>query len=342
MVAESLAESSEVKLLPEPSSSTVEAISTSPSSDNVHDDLREDTTIGVGHKVTMVMAVILPFVGFIAAIVSSWYVGWMGWFYVGMLVAGWILTGMGITVGFHRLLTHRSFDTFTWVRAFWMAMGSLAVQGSPIVWCAVHRKHHEMSDKPGDPHSPHLHGEGLWNSLKGFFHSHTGWLLAPHWVKKDNLRYVPDLMKEPMLVWVDRLYYLWVPASLLIPALIAGAVTMSWKGALLGFIWGGLARVFVVHHITWSINSICHIFGRREYESHDESRNNLICGILGHGEGWHNTHHAFPTSARHGLEWWQFDSSWLVIRGMELLGLAWNVRLPGEKALEAKRIKSHA
>jgi len=296
--------------------------------------------VSTTQKVIMAIAVAFPFLGFVAAIISAWYIGWMNWFYLGMLVIGWILTGMGITVGFHRLLTHRSFDTFGWVRAFWMAMGSLAVEGSPLVWCAVHRKHHELSDKHGDPHSPHLHGEGWWNRFKGFVHSHSGWLFTPHWVKDDSVRYVPDLVKEPMLVWVDKLYYLWVLASLGIPAVIGGLVMMSWQGALLGFIWGGLARIFVVHHITWSINSISHIFGKKEYRSNDESRNNLLCGVLGHGEGWHNTHHAFPTSARHGLEWWQFDSSWLAIRGMEILGLAWNVRLPSQKALEAKRLKN--
>jgi len=323
-------------LLEQPTNADTEAaLLTEPTLDDVHDIPPVSTT----QKVVMGLAVVFPFLGFVAAIISAWYIGWMNWFYLGMLVAGWILTGMGITVGFHRLLTHRSFDTYGWVRAFWMAMGSLAVEGSPLVWCAVHRKHHELSDKHGDPHSPHLHGEGWWNRVKGFVHSHSGWLFTPHWVKDDSMRYVPDLVKEPMLVWVDRLYYLWVLASLMIPAVIGGLVMMSWEGALLGLIWGGLARIFVVHHITWSINSVSHVFGRKEYISNDESRNNLLCGIFGHGEGWHNTHHAFPTSARHGLKWWQFDSSWLAIRGMEILGLAWNVRLPSEKALAAKRLK---
>jgi stearoyl-CoA desaturase (delta-9 desaturase) len=290
------------------------------------------------HKLSMTAAVVFPFLGFVTIVVWSWTVGWMGWLYLAMMIGGWILTGLGITVGFHRLLTHRSFETYRWVRACWMAMGALAVQGSPLVWCAVHRKHHELSDQEGDPHSPHLHGSGLWNRVKGFVHSHLGWLFAPHWLRTDQERYVPDLLKEPTLVSVDRLYYLWVPMSLAIPAVIGGLATLSWQGALLGFLWGGLARIFVVHHITWSINSICHIFGSRDFEAHDESRNNLICGLLGHGEGWHNNHHAFPTSARHGLKWWQFDLSWLVIRAMQIVGLAWDVRLPSRRALADKSL----
>ncbi len=309
------------------------------SEDDSSGDVEPPAVKDTGHKITMAVAIVMPFAGLITAIVLAWTLGWMSWLFLGMLIGGWILTGMGITVGFHRLLTHRSFETYAPIRAFWMAMGSLAVQGSPLVWCAVHRRHHELSDKKGDPHSPHLHGDGWWNSLRGLVHAHFGWLFEQHWMSADHRRYVPDLMKEPLLRWVDRLYYLWVPVSLVIPTVIGGAVTMSWKGALLGFLWGGLARVFMVHHITWSINSICHVFGRREYESHDDSRNNVICGILGHGEGWHNNHHAFPTSARHGLKWWQFDASWLVIRTMELTGLAWNVHLPDAKSLEAKSLK---
>lgn len=316
----------------DPEGSSAESLPEQASADAVADRAT------LAHKLSMLIAVVLPFLGIFAAAAWTWQYGWMGWFYVGMLVVGWILTGTGITIGFHRLLTHRSFETYGWMRAFWMAMGALAVQGSPLIWCAVHRKHHEASDKPGDPHSPFEYGDGWWNSIKGFIHSHVGWLFAPHWMGTELKRYVPDLLRERMLVSVDRLYYLWVPISLAIPAAIGGLVTWSWTGALLGFIWGGLIRIFVVHHVTWSINSICHIFGRQEYESGDQSRNNVICGILGHGEGWHNTHHAFPTSARHGLKWWQFDLSWIVIRGMQLVGLAWDVRLPSERQLDAKRI----
>ncbi len=283
-------------------------------------------------------AVVLPLAGLVAAIVLLWQHGWMGWLHVTMLVAGWILTGLGITVGFHRLLSHRSFTTYRVVRAFWTAMGSLSVEGSPLVWCAVHRRHHELSDHPGDPHSPRLHGDSVLGILRGLLHAHVGWLFTGHWTDPRLKRYIPDLLRDPMLVAVDQRYYLLVLASLLIPTLIGGLATMSWWGALMGLVWGGLVRILVTHHITWSINSICHVFGRRTYETPDRSTNNLVCGVLGLGEGWHNNHHAFPTSARHGLAWWQFDLSWLVIRGMQAVGLAWNVQLPSAKARAAKHL----
>jgi stearoyl-CoA desaturase (delta-9 desaturase) len=285
-------------------------------------------------------AVVLPFLGTVAAAALLWPWGFMGWLYVGLLIGGWLITGSGITIGFHRLLTHRSFDTHRWLRLFWMALGALAVEGSPLVWCAIHRRHHEHSDRPGDPHSPHLHGDRPLDMLRGLWHAQTGWLFTGYWSQPQLARYVPDLLAEPALVVVDRLYYLFVMVSLAVPTLIGGLFTWSWKGALLGLLWGGLVRIFITHHITWSINSICHVFGTKEYEAHDESRNNWLCGLLGLGEGWHNTHHAFPTSARHGLAWWQFDLSWLVIRTMQAAGLAWNVRLPSKQSRDSRRLTS--
>ena len=290
------------------------------------------------HKLIMLAAVGLPFLGLVAAIAMLWPLGLVSRLDLAMVVAGWLLTGLGITVGFHRLLTHRSFDTYRWVRLVWMTLGALSVEGSPLVWCAVHRRHHELSDQPGDPHSPHLHGDGLWNSLRGLWYGHAGWLFTGYWSSPDLKRYVPDLLADPALVTVDRLYYLWVLTSLALPAAIGGLITLSWQGALSGLVWGGLVRIFITHHITWSINSICHVFGTRDYVTGDESRNNLVCGLLGLGEGWHNSHHAFPTSARHGLAWWQLDASWLVIRGMELVGLAWNVRLPSQRAMAERAL----
>jgi stearoyl-CoA desaturase (Delta-9 desaturase) len=292
------------------------------------------------HKLTMALAVIFPFLGTIYGIAWMWERGFMGWFYLSMLIGGWFMTGLGVTIGFHRLLSHRSFDTYGWVRTFWMACGSLSVEGSPLTWCATHRRHHEMSDKPGDPHTPHLHGEGLWNMLKGFWYAHTGWLFTGYWNDVSRDRYIPDLITDPALVMVDKLYYLWVLASLTLPAIFAGIVMQTWEGVALGFLWGGLVRIFMTHHVTWSINSICHIFGSREFKAYDESRNNWIFGLLAFGEGWHNNHHAFPTSARHGLRWWQFDSSWLIISTMKMLGLVWNVRLPSEKQMAKRKVKA--
>lgn len=285
------------------------------------------------HKLIMGTAVLLPFLGFVAAVALAWRVGFMGWTYLGMLIGGWLITGLGITIGFHRLLTHRSFETYGWVRMFWMALGALSVEGSPLVWCAVHRRHHELSDQPGDPHSPHLHGSGWFGSLRGLWYAHAGWLFTGYWSSPDLQRYIPDLLAERPLVIVNRLYFLWVAFSLAAPAAIGGLLDGTWQGVGLGLLWGGLVRIFITHHITWSINSICHVFGTRDFEVGDDSRNNWLCGVIGLGEGWHNNHHAFPTSARHGLWWWQLDVSWLIIRAMQLLGLAWNVRLPSRKAL---------
>ena len=290
------------------------------------------------HKLIMGLAVGLPFVGCFVAAGLLWQWGFMGWLNLALLVGGWFFTGLGITIGFHRLLTHRSFDTYRWVRLLWMALGALSVEGSPLVWCAVHRRHHELSDWRGDPHSPHLHGDGILGMLRGLWFAQAGWLFTGYWSSPDLARYVPDLLADPALIVVDRLYFLWVLVSLAAPMLIGGLATWSWRGALLGLVWGGLVRIFITHHITWSINSICHVFGRREYQAHDHSRNNWLCGLLGLGEGWHNNHHAFPTSARHGLSWWQFDASWLIIRGMQAIGLAWNVRLPTPSAISAKRL----
>jgi stearoyl-CoA desaturase (delta-9 desaturase) len=283
-------------------------------------------------------AVGLPFVGTVSAVGLLWQWGFMGWMYVGMLVGGWLLTGLGVTIGFHRLLTHRSFEAHRWLKLVWMALGALSVEGSPLVWCAIHRRHHELSDRPGDPHSPHLHGDSIVGLLRGLLHAQVGWLFTGYWTHSDLQRYVPDLLADRALVLIDRLYYLWVLISLGLPTLVGGLASWSWKGALLGLLWGGLVRIFITHHITWSINSLCHVFGRQEFEAPDHSRNNWLCGVLGLGEGWHNSHHAFPTSARHGLSWWQLDASWLIIRTMQLAGLAWNVHLPTERAMDSKRL----
>jgi stearoyl-CoA desaturase (delta-9 desaturase) len=291
-----------------------------------------------GHKALVTVVVVLPLLALVSAIVFAWQFGWMSPLYLGLMFGGWLLTGLGITVGYHRMLTHRSFDTHNSVRLFWAGLGALAVEGPPLAWCAVHRRHHQHSDQAGDPHSPHLHGEGIVNSLKGFLHSHFAWMYRRTWNQDDLHRYVPDLMAVPGMQAIGRWYVWFVVASLLTPAVIGGLATWSWAGAGLGLLWGGLARVCLTHHVTWSINSICHIFGRRDFHAGDDSRNNVIFGILSHGEGWHNNHHAFPTSARHGLKWWQLDTSWLVIRAMGLLGLVWNIRTPSRKAMEAKRV----
>ncbi len=305
------------------------------------DDHHDHEEMSTARKLVMLGIVVFPLMGLLATVVTTWQYGFMGWLYLGMLVGGWYLTGLGITVGYHRQLTHRSFTTYNWMRYFWASLGALAVEGSPIDWCMVHRKHHQYSDHAGDPHSPHLAGDTLWQRITGFFHSHVGWLFQSNWSKSERARYIPDLVEEKYLMWVDRHYVWWVVASFVIPTVLAGVITMSIQGALLGLLWGGLARVAFTHHMTWSINSVCHVFGSRDFKSSDDSRNNVIFGIFSHGEGWHNNHHAFPSSARHGLKWWQFDLSWILIRSMQLVGLAWDVRLPSDRAMEKKAVAEH-
>ncbi|HYF14373.1 MAG TPA: acyl-CoA desaturase [Phycisphaerales bacterium] len=251
-----------------------------------------------------------------------------------------VVSMLGVTVGFHRLHTHKSFQTPAWVRYVLAAAGSMAVQGPVIEWCAEHRKHHQHSDDEGDPHSPHMSpdgswGEGLLATLRGAFHAHMGWMLRG---KSQGLeKYAVDLRRDRALVIADRQFKLWVVVSLVVPAVLGGALTGTWTGVLLGFLWGGLVRVLLVHHISWSVNSVCHLWGSKPFTSHDESRNNAVVALLSMGEGWHNNHHAFPASARHGLRWWEFDASYLVIRAMQAVGLARAVRVPDRAAMMAKK-----
>ena len=300
------------------------------------------TTAPVSNNLVMLSAVIFPFAGCVAAVIVTWMFGWMGWLYLGLLIGGCVLTELGITVAFHRLLSHKAYETTAPVKAFFTALGAMAVEGSPTIWCAVHRRHHQYSDLEGDPHSPHVHDGGWWNAMKGFAYAHTGWLFTKYWSHADAERYVPDLMRDPVVSFIHRKYYLFVLLSLALPAAIAGLVTWSWQGALLGFLWGGLVRTFLSHHITWSINSVCHVFGRRDFKSADLSTNNWLFALLGVGEGWHNNHHAFPTSACFGLKWWQFDLGWVVIRSLQMVGLAWDVRVPDAATQQAKAIKPAA
>ena len=247
----------------------------------------------------------------------------------------YVLTAVGIGVGFHRLFVHRSFNTFTWVKFVWVVFGSMAVEGPLFGWVATHRRHHQYSDTPDDPHSPHHGGRGVLGILKGFWHAHIGWFFKP--APPDTDRFIPDLRQSPALRVASGLFPLWVAVGLLLPAALGGVLSQSWAGVWTGLIWGGLVRVFLVHHVTWSVNSACHLWGFRPFKSNDESRNNVVFGILAMGEGWHNTHHAFPTSARHGLRWWQIDVNYWVIRGLAVFGLGWDIKIPSKAAQEKGR-----
>jgi stearoyl-CoA desaturase (Delta-9 desaturase) len=237
----------------------------------------------------------------------------------------YVLTGLGVTVGFHRLFTHRSFKTGPVLRAVLAILGSAAIEGPVISWVADHRKHHAFSDAPGDPHSPHVdHGVGLGGTLRGLVHAHIGWLFV-HDQRGARDRYAPDLMADPVMRFVDRWFYVWavggVAAAFGLGFLLGG----TWEAALTAALWGGAIRLMLLHHVTFSINSICHVFGRRRFTTPDESRNVFWLSLITFGESWHNNHHAFPTSARHGMSRWELDPSALVIRGLARVGLAWDV-----------------
>jgi len=291
---------------------------------------------GVAERIGNILAVTVPLIGLALAGVFLWGYGF-SWLHLGLLIGMYLLTGLGITIGYHRLFTHKAFEARLPLKAALAVLGSMAMEGPLFKWVAHHRCHHQHSDEHEDPHSPNNHGGGLWGMLKGFWHAHLGWIFRPD---APNLsRYIADLQKDGLLRVLSRLFPLWVLLGLLLPALLGGLISMSWTGALLGFLWGGLARIFLVHHITWSINSVCHLWGSRPFRSHDESRNNFLFGVFGFGEGWHNNHHAFPTSARHGLTWWQIDISYWIIRAMEFLRLAYNVKIPAVAAMAAKRVE---
>jgi len=279
-------------------------------------------------KAINLVMVIVPFLGLIGAIAYFW--GWgVSWLDVSLLVGLYMVTFLGITAGFHRLFTHRAFKTYPAIQVLFAVAGSMAIQGSLMKWVALHRRHHQFSDQEHDPHSPHLHGDGVLGAIAGFWHSHIGWFFQPD--PPSLQQYVKDLNQSKPLRIVSALFPLWVFVSLILPAVLGGLISMSWSGAFLGFLWGGLVRIFFVHHITWCINSVCHIWGGQPYQNRDQSRNNLIFGLLALGEGWHNNHHAMPTSARHGLRWWQIDISYWVIWTLARCHLAWNVSLPTER-----------
>jgi stearoyl-CoA desaturase (delta-9 desaturase) len=291
------------------------------------------------HRIANLVIVVVPFVAFFAAIVLLWnrVVGVHDLWILGVM---YVLTGLGVTVGYHRLLTHRSFETYRPVRYALAVLGSLAVEGGTITWVADHRKHHTFADEDGDPHSPHAgHEGGVVGTLKGLWHAHVGWIFREEG-RAEARRYAKDLVEDRGMRIIESSFLGLVVVSLLIPFGLGYLVTGSLAGGLTAMLWGGLVRIFLVHHITWSINSVCHFFGRRRFANEDHSTNVFWLALPSFGESWHNNHHAFPTSASHGMRWWEIDPSALVIRGLEKLGLAWNVvRVPRErqqaKALQA-------
>jgi stearoyl-CoA desaturase (delta-9 desaturase) len=295
------------------------------------------------HRISNLIAVVVPFVAFLTAVVLLWHRA-IGWTELLLLVVLYYATGFGVTVGYHRLFTHRAFETSRAMRAFLAVLGSLAIEGSVIRWVADHRKHHAFTDIEGDPHSPHVdHHGGVMGPIKGLAHAHVGWLFRSVGAA-DEARFAPDLVEDPTLRKIDKLFPLWIVVSLALPFAIGYAVGGTLRDALIALLWGGAVRVFLLHHVTWSINSVCHFFGRRRFRTDDESRNVGWLGPLTFGESWHHNHHAFPTSAFHGLKPHEavLDPSGWIIRGLEKLGLVWNVvRISPErqaaKSVEAPR-----
>lgn len=297
------------------------------------DETGSNHAMSRAEQVANLGAVILPFVATIAAIVLLWN-RLVTATDLAILVGMYVLTAVGVTVGYHRLLTHRSFQAHRPTQYALAVLGSMAVQGPVIAWVADHRKHHAHTDREGDPHSPHVgHGDGVVGVLRGLVHAHMGWLLSEQG-RADWRRYAPDLFEDQGMRAINRSFVLLTLLSLLLPALI-GLALGGPLGAATGLLWGGLVRVFFVHHVTWSVNSVCHFLGSRRFETEDRSTNVFWLALPSLGESWHHNHHAFPRSAEHGLRWYEIDPSALLIRLLERLGLAWNVvRIPRPRQLE--------
>ena len=290
-------------------------------------------------QIALGIFIAVPFLAVLAAIPMAWG-GWLGWSDVLICLVMYAITGHGVTVGFHRFFTHKSFKPNRAVKVGLAIAGSMAIQGPVVRWVADHRKHHKFSDRDGDPHSPWRYGTDTKALLKGLFHAHLMWLFDPE--QTPQRKYAPDLMKDPDVVKVSRQFPLWVAVSLLAPPLAGFLLTWSWQGALTAFFWGSLVRVSLLHHVTWSINSICHTLGERPFLSRDKSANVWWLAIPSMGESWHNLHHADPTCARHGVLRGQIDTSARVIWAMEKLGWVYDVRWPVRERVQAKLVANQA
>jgi stearoyl-CoA desaturase (delta-9 desaturase) len=277
------------------------------------------------HKIANLIGVGVPPLCVVAAIVLLWNRA-IGPLELSLMACLYVITALGVTLGFHRMFTHRAFKASRAFRAIVAVMGSMAVEGSVITWVADHRKHHAFTDIEGDPHSPHLAGPGLVGAIKGLWHAHIGWLFETVGTS-DRERFAPDLVKDRALQVVDKLFFVWVALGLIIPFALGWVIGGGVGTALTALLWGGVVRVFLLHHVTWSINSVCHFFGRKRFDIDDESRNVFWLAPLSMGEAWHHNHHAFPTSAFHGLRFWErvADPTGLVIALLEKLGLVWDV-----------------
>ncbi len=281
----------------------------------------------------ILLMIIVPTIGSIAAVLVAIYSG-ISLVEISLLLMMYFFTSLGITLGYHRLFAHRSFQTSTACKVILGILGSMSCQGPLIYWVSSHRRHHNYSDVPGDPHSPFIDRNQPLSWWHGLYHSHMGWtygheLTSPFVFSK-------DLVRDFMLVKVNKYYYAWVVLGLFIPTVLGVMFLGSWMGGLKGFLWGGLLRMFLVHHSSWTIGSIAHLYGRSPFKSQDKSKNNIWIALPTLGEGWHNNHHAFPSSAFHGLRWWQIDITGWVIHLLNQVGLVWDVKRPSPSSIEAK------
>jgi len=254
---------------------------------------------------------------------------------IGLLVSLYVFTSTGITVGFHRLFAHSAFATHMAIRIILAIFGSMACQGPLIYWVSNHRRHHQYSDQPGDPHSPYYIQEEHIDPIRGLWHAQVSWTFT-HEIT-NTFVFAKDLLRDPVISKVNQLYYVWVLLGLVIPTVLGGMLTGTSMGLLSGFLWGGCVRLFISYHFTNSINSITHFYGSRPFDTREKSTNNIWLAIPTCGEAWHNNHHAFPNSAKFGLQWWEIDLGYWVIHVMEVLGLAWDVKAPTAGMIKAKK-----
>jgi stearoyl-CoA desaturase (delta-9 desaturase) len=279
---------------------------------------------------------LLPFVGTLIALGLLFYRP-IGALEICLFFSMWLVTGLGLTVGYHRLFTHRAFSTGLVTSCILIIMGSMAGRGSMLSWVAMHRRHHELSDHEGDLHSPNLHGAAGFERLRGFLHAHLTWMIEHDY--PNVVHYVPDLMADRTLIAVNRYYYTWVLLGLVIPTAIGGLAAGSLWGAVSGFLWGGVVRMFAVEQAMSAINSVTHLFGARPFLTREDNSRNLgVMALLAWGEGWHNNHHAFPYSAAFGLRWFEFDPGFMLVRLLEVLGLAWNVKVPSREKIALRLV----
>ena len=290
------------------------------------------------HRWFNLAGVLVPFLGFVVAVVLLWNT-LVDWSDLAVMAIMYVISGYGVTLGFHRLLTHRSFQTYKPVEYALAIAGSVAVQGPVMSWVADHRKHHAHTDQEGDPHSPHGHGGGLKGAVSGLWYAHMGWLFDRAG-QAEHARYARDLYEDRGMQVIHRTFALWVLAGLALPFGLGYLIDGTLAGALTAALWGGPVRIFALHHVTWSINSVCHFFGTRRFDVEDRSTNVFWLSLLSFGESWHHNHHAFPRSAQHGLRWWEVDPTAWLIGAMKRVRLAWNVVQITPERQQAKLAKS--